>query len=105
MKHTGCTRPLPYNIIKYIKEVYMKNDNYIPRIIDEEIKKYLAAFGSVCIVGPKLCGKTSTGLSKKTRRLHLQAKRYVPALIRWRWIGKYYIDKMILKILIMKILI
>lgn len=39
----------------------MKNDNYIPRIIDEEIKKYLAAFGSVCIEGPKLCGKTSTG--------------------------------------------
>lgn len=31
---------------------------YKPRIMDEQVKRYLAIFGAVCIEGPKWCGKT-----------------------------------------------
>lgn len=31
---------------------------YKPRIMDEQVKKYLETFGAVCIEGPKWCGKT-----------------------------------------------
>lgn len=31
---------------------------YKPRIMDEQVKRYLATFGAVCIEGPKWCGKT-----------------------------------------------
>ncbi len=31
---------------------------YKARIMDEQVKKYLATFGAVCIEGPKWCGKT-----------------------------------------------
>ena len=33
---------------------------YKPRVIDVSVKKYLSAFGAVCIEGPKWCGKTWT---------------------------------------------
>ena len=33
---------------------------YMPRIIDDTVDRYLAAFGAVCIEGPKWCGKTWT---------------------------------------------
>lgn len=38
----------------------MKNELYKPRIIDNQIERYLSAFGAVCIEGPKWCGKTWT---------------------------------------------
>ncbi|MBE6550512.1 MAG: ATP-binding protein [Ruminococcaceae bacterium] len=38
----------------------MKDNNYKPRIIDNDVKRYLSAFGAVCIEGPKWCGKTWT---------------------------------------------
>ena len=38
----------------------MDNPNYMPRIIDKRIKKYLETFGAVCIEGPRWCGKTWT---------------------------------------------
>ena len=38
----------------------MNKENYIPRIIDAEVERYLAAMGAVCIEGPKWCGKTWT---------------------------------------------
>ncbi len=38
----------------------MKNKAYRHRIIDERVDRYLAAFGAVCIEGPKWCGKTWT---------------------------------------------
>lgn len=38
----------------------MKNERYKPRIIDKQVEKYLAAFGAVCVEGPKWCGKTWT---------------------------------------------
>ena len=33
---------------------------YKPRVIDGMVEKYLAAFGAICIEGPKWCGKTWT---------------------------------------------
>ena len=38
----------------------MKHKDYRPRIIDKKVDQYLAAFGAVCIEGPKWCGKTWT---------------------------------------------
>lgn len=38
----------------------MKESEYRPRIIDKLVDEYLAAFGAVCIEGPKWCGKTWT---------------------------------------------
>ena len=39
----------------------MDNKNYKPRVADKIIEKYLRLVGSVCIEGPKWCGKTWTG--------------------------------------------
>ena len=36
---------------------------YRKRIVDEQLQKYLLAFGAVCIEGPKWCGKTWTALN------------------------------------------
>lgn len=41
----------------------LKEKNYKPRIVDASIKKRLKIFGAVCIEGPRLCGKTWTGLN------------------------------------------
>ncbi|MDD3904015.1 MAG: DUF4143 domain-containing protein [Sphaerochaeta sp.] len=38
----------------------MGNKTYLPRLIDKKVTEYLSAFGSVCIEGPKWCGKTMT---------------------------------------------
>ena len=38
----------------------MKRQEYKERIIDKKVDEYLAAFGAVCIEGPKWCGKTWT---------------------------------------------
>ena len=40
----------------------MTNKTYLPRLIDIKITQYLSAFGSICIEGPKWCGKTMTSL-------------------------------------------
>ncbi len=34
---------------------------YLPRLIDQELKDHLDSIGAVPIVGPKWCGKTTTG--------------------------------------------
>lgn len=47
-------------------------DNYMPRIIDEEIEKYLNFIGAILIVGPKWCGKTTTGEKHAKSVLKLQ---------------------------------
>lgn len=39
----------------------MVNADYKPRLIDSIVRKYLRIYGSVCIEGPKWCGKTWTG--------------------------------------------
>ena len=34
--------------------------NYLPRVIDSSVERYLSTFGAICIEGPKWCGKTWT---------------------------------------------
>ena len=36
------------------------NGQYMPRVIDSTVERYLSTFGAVCIEGPKWCGKTWT---------------------------------------------
>lgn len=38
----------------------MKENGYMPRIIDKKLDEYLNTFGAVCVEGPKWCGKTWT---------------------------------------------
>lgn len=38
----------------------MDKSKYTPRIIDDEVEEYLAAFGAICVEGPKWYGKTWT---------------------------------------------
>ncbi len=38
----------------------MKEEKYMPRIIDDKLKEFLHIFGAVCVEGPKWCGKTWT---------------------------------------------
>lgn len=45
---------------------------YLPRLVDELLKKELDAFGAVLITGPKWCGKTTTGLNQANSTLFLQ---------------------------------
>ena len=45
---------------------------YLPRIVDDELTLRLEAFGATLIVGPKWCGKTTTGKKKKKSILRMQ---------------------------------
>lgn len=38
---------------------------YLNRIVDNELSLRLEAFGATLIVGPKWCGKTTTGNKKQ----------------------------------------
>ncbi len=38
----------------------MRNQDYLPRIIDKAVERHLRTFGAVCIEGAKWCGKTWT---------------------------------------------
>ncbi|MGM0432916.1 MAG: ATP-binding protein [Spirochaetota bacterium] len=40
----------------------MPDKTYLPRLIDDKVTQYLAAFGAIAIDGPKWCGKTMTSL-------------------------------------------
>ena len=40
--------------------VNFNSKNYLPRLVDDKVKKYLEVFGAVSIEGPKWCGKTWT---------------------------------------------
>lgn len=42
---------------KFVKKI-ADREKYKARIMDEQVKRYLATFGAVCIEGPKWCGKT-----------------------------------------------
>lgn len=42
----------------------MRPEGYRPRLIDAKAERMLAAFGAVCIEGPKWCGKTWTSLTQ-----------------------------------------
>ena len=45
---------------------------YLPRIVDNELDLRLDAFGATLIVGPKWCGKTTTGEQKANSILRMQ---------------------------------
>ena len=45
---------------------------YLPRIVDKELDLRLAAFGATLIIGPKWCGKTTTGEQKSKSILRMQ---------------------------------
>ena len=46
--------------------------DYLKRIVDDELKLRLSAFGATLIVGPKWCGKTTTGEQKAKSILRMQ---------------------------------
>ena len=39
----------------------LKKEQYLPRLIDNKINKYLKIFGAISIEGPKWCGKLMNG--------------------------------------------
>ena len=45
---------------------------YLPRIVDNELALRLEAFGATLIVGPKWCGKTTTGEQQAKSILRMQ---------------------------------
>ncbi|GHT84532.1 ATPase AAA [Spirochaetia bacterium] len=45
--------------------------SYRPRILDAELKQYLKAFGGVLLTGPKMCGKTWTGLNQAASSVYI----------------------------------
>ena len=45
---------------------------YLPRIVDRELELRLQASGATLIVGPKWCGKTTTGEQKAKSILKMQ---------------------------------
>jgi len=46
--------------------------DYLPRVVDRELDLHLEAFGATLIVGPKWCGKTTTGQQKAKSILRMQ---------------------------------
>ena len=48
--------------------------NYLPRILDDDLEKYLTMIGAILIVGPKWCGKTTTAEQHAKSVLKLQDK-------------------------------
>ncbi len=46
--------------------------DYIPRVVDDELALRLEAFGATLIIGPKWCGKTTTGEQKAKSVLRMQ---------------------------------
>ena len=47
-------------------------EEYLPRVVDKELDLRLAAFGATLIIGPKWCGKTTTGEQKAQSILRMQ---------------------------------
>ena len=45
--------------------------NYLPRLADEKLEKYLRVFGAVSVEGPKLCGKTWTSSKYANSSIYL----------------------------------
>lgn len=59
------------------------NKKYIPRIIDQEISKYLDIIGAIVIIGPKWCGKTTTGQQHAKSILKLQDTDNYKSYMEW----------------------
>ena len=46
-------------------------DEYIERIIDADLKRYLNVMGAILLMGPKWCGKTTTAIQHSNSILKL----------------------------------
>lgn len=57
-----------------INGVYFMSE-YLPRIIDKQIEKYLRVIGAILIIGPKWCGKTTTAMQHTNSMLKLQSNQ------------------------------
>ena len=53
----------------------MQKNEYLARIIDDKIDKYLSISKAILIVGPKWCGKTWTGLYHAKSNVSLMNKK------------------------------
>ncbi len=53
-------------------------ENYLPRLIDEKVEKYLNSFGAVSILGPKWAGKTKTAEHHAKSAFYLTPTPEVP---------------------------
>lgn len=49
----------------------MNNKDYLPRLVDAQIKLELSTFGAICIEGPKWCGKTWTSQHHANSAIYL----------------------------------
>ncbi len=49
----------------------MKHSDYRPRILDEQVERYLSVFGAVCIEGPKWSGKTWTSSYHSSSEIYI----------------------------------
>lgn len=52
----------------------LTRNDYIPRIVDDKIDRYLRIFGAVSIEGPKWCGKTWTALNHTESVIYMTEK-------------------------------
>lgn len=57
--------------------------NYLKRYLDDEIEKYLEVIGAILIVGPKWCGKTTTGEHHAKSIIKLQDKDKIKSYLKW----------------------
>lgn len=57
--------------------------NYLKRYLDDEIEKYLDVIGAILIVGPKWCGKTTTGEHHAKSIIKLQDKDKIKSYLKW----------------------
>ena len=56
---------------------------YLKRYLDDEIEKYLDVIGAIIIVGPKWCGKTTTGEQHAKSIIKLQDKDKIKSYLKW----------------------
>ncbi len=71
-----------YRKIVKIRGNYMAV-KYLPRILDEDLEKYLTMIGAILIVGPKWCGKTTTGEQHAKSVLKLQDRDNYKTNMMW----------------------
>lgn len=58
-------------------------EEYLKRKIDEDLEKYLQMIGAVLIIGPKWCGKTTTGEQHAKSILRLQDPDNIESYLMW----------------------
>ena len=68
---------------KYMYHIVKNMEDYIPRVIDNELEFYIDTFGAVLLRGPKWCGKTTTAQNIAASVIKMQdpsrSKDYIKA--------------------------